>query len=293
MTPNTFAPFNRLKACRYGQMLYNVNDRYLGRSLDLYGEFSEFEVALFRQLLRPGDTVLDIGANIGAHTVPIAQLVGPAGRVLAFEPQRIVFQTLCANVALNHLTNVWCRHAAVGAESGHIEVPWLDPTRPHNFGGLALGNRKGERVPVVAVDELELRTCRLLKVDVEGMELRVLRGARQTIERLRPVLYVENDRFDRSEELIRFIESLGYESYWHRPPLYHPKNFAGNAENVFGKMVSRNMLCVHPLSHVVVRGYRPVTLPVHQDAVKPKEAALASSFTPIGEMSLNLQERNW
>src|SRR5687768_6606900 len=86
------APFNRLKDCRYGRMLYNVNDLYVGRSLDLYGEFSEGEVEVFRQLVRPGDLVMDVGANVGAHTVWFAKAVGPGGVVLAFEPQRLVFQ---------------------------------------------------------------------------------------------------------------------------------------------------------------------------------------------------------
>ena len=70
----------RLKATRYGLMLYHPKDAYIGRSFDLYGEFSEGEVGLFRQLLQPGAVVLDIGANIGAHTLYFAAAVGPAGR---------------------------------------------------------------------------------------------------------------------------------------------------------------------------------------------------------------------
>ena len=97
--------FNRLKACRHGWMLYNVNDIYIGRSLDLYGEYSEGEIALFRQFLRPGDVVVEIGAHIGTHTVFFAKTVGPTGVVFAFEPQRVVHQTLCANIALNSLSN--------------------------------------------------------------------------------------------------------------------------------------------------------------------------------------------
>ena len=83
MTASVFPPFNRLKVCRYGQMLFNVNDRYIGRSLDLYGEYSEGEVALFRQIVWPGDVVVDVGAHVGAHTLFFARQVGPAGRVLA------------------------------------------------------------------------------------------------------------------------------------------------------------------------------------------------------------------
>ena len=86
---------------KYGRMLYNPNDKYIGRSLNLYGEFSEGEIALFRQLIKPGFVVLDIGANIGCHTVFMAQAMENSGRVIAIEPQRLTHQLLCANVALN------------------------------------------------------------------------------------------------------------------------------------------------------------------------------------------------
>src|SRR5690349_191029 len=104
-------------------MTYRVNDLYIGRSFDLYGEFSEGEVEVFRQLVRPGQTVLDVGANIGAHTVPLAKLVGRSGRVLAFEPQRTVYYALCGNVAQNNLDQVYCYHAAVAERAGTIAVP--------------------------------------------------------------------------------------------------------------------------------------------------------------------------
>lgn len=97
----------KLAACRDGVMLFNPLDSFVGRSLDLYGEFSRGEAAVFDQIVAPGDTVLDVGANIGAHTLWMARRVGPAGSVIAFEPQRAVFQTLCANMALNGMTN--CR----------------------------------------------------------------------------------------------------------------------------------------------------------------------------------------
>ena len=134
-----------------------------------WGEFSEGEVDLFRQVLRPGALVVEAGANIGAHTVPIAKLIGPTGHVWAFEPQRIVHQTLCANIALNSLTNVTALWAAVGREAGQLLVPTIDYARDNNFGGLGLeGRTQGEPVSVLTIDSLRLPRLDLLKADVEG-----------------------------------------------------------------------------------------------------------------------------
>src|SRR5262249_9002967 len=82
----------RLKQCREGAMLYTVNDTYIGRALDKYGEISRDEVLFLQQLTRPGMTVLEVGANIGVFTVPLARFVHPGGRVIALDPQRIINQ---------------------------------------------------------------------------------------------------------------------------------------------------------------------------------------------------------
>ncbi len=135
-------------------MLYLVTDQYVGQSLDYYGEYSEEEAGLLRMIVRPGWMVLDIGANMGAHTVTLAQAAGPKGVVLAFEPQRVIFQILCANVALNGLGNIYTNQAAVGREAGAVTVPNLDYLEVGNYGGLPLGWSEGERVSRVTVDLL-------------------------------------------------------------------------------------------------------------------------------------------
>lgn len=236
---------NELKVCRYGPMVFNRNDRYIGRSLQVYGEFSEGECQVFRQFVRAGSTVVEVGANIGSHTVPLAQLVGGRGCVHAFEPQRIVYQNLCANLSLNSLTNVYAHQLAVSDRKGSLFVPNLDYGQVNNFGGLALGDYKsGEPVSMIPLDSLELPSVQLLKLDVEGMEYSVLMGARETIHRCRPILYVENDREEKSSQLIQAIDDLGYAMYWHIVPLFNRENFFGTKENIFGGLVSKNMICI-------------------------------------------------
>jgi len=251
--------FNELRMCRTGPMLYNKHDIYIGGSLQKYGEFSVGEQDVFSQIVGPGAVVVEVGANIGAHTVELARLAGRDGEVHAFEPQRIVFQALCANLALNQRTNVFARQAAVGAKSGTIAVPHLDPSARDNFGGVSLREVTfGESVPLIALDSLDLLACHLLKVDVEGMEVDVLKGGEQLIETHRPIMYIENDRVERSEELLRVVERLRYNAYWHLPRIFNPENYFGDAENVFGDIESGNILCVPSETQLAVAGLRQV-----------------------------------
>lgn len=260
----------RLRRCRHGLMLYPVNDAYVGRSLDRYGEFSEAELRLLAPLLPAGAVVVDAGANVGTHTLAFAKHAGSAGLVLAFEPQRVLHQLLGANLALNGLRNADARRAAVGRSRGEVRVPVLDLEATQNLGGLALGGfTEGDRVPVVAVDDLELPRLDLLKADVEGMEADVIRGAAETILRCRPALYLEDDRVERSAELIELLLSLGYAVFRHLPPLFDPGNVLGEAEDVFGGVVSSNLLGVHPSAGHTVRGLPRVTSPA--DAFDPRE----------------------
>lgn len=255
--------FNELAICREGVMLYNRFDSFVGASLRKYGEWSAPEIDLFRQIVPANSVVVEVGANIGAHTVALSRMVGPGGGVLAFEPQRLLFQTLCANLALNSCTNVAARHEAVASIPGDMRVPVLPPDMPNNFGALQLGNPwpHGEPVKVVTIDSMQLAACRLIKLDIEGMELEALRGAAETIRRHRPALYVENELDDKSRALITLLLSYGYRLYWHAPLMYRPDNFAGEKENIFGRIASHNMLCVPRESGSEISGLQEITSP--------------------------------
>jgi FkbM family methyltransferase len=240
--------FNCLAQMRDGWMLYNQNDQYIGASIGKYGEFSYGEMELFQHLLAEGCCVVEVGANIGAHTLGMSNRVGMSGRIYAYEPQRIVFQTLCANMAINSRTNVYCFEQAASNTREAITLPDIDYTRQGNFGGIAIDRfSTGRPLKVVVLDE-ELKAIPrldLFKVDVEGMEHQVIAGAKALISMHKPVLYVENDRVEKSRALIELIQSMEYRLYWHIPKLYNPNNFAADNENIFGDIASFNMLCFH------------------------------------------------
>ncbi|MBI3444377.1 MAG: FkbM family methyltransferase [Magnetospirillum sp.] len=225
-------------------MIFPRGDVWVGRSLALYGEYSEGETALFHQILRPGDTVVEAGANIGALTIPLGRLVGSTGRVLAFEAQRSIHSVLTANILLNGLEHVWAERVAVGDRAGSITVPRLALSAVGNFGGVSVGSETGDECPMRTLDSYALDHLKLIKIDVEGAESEVIDGAAETIRRLRPILYAENDRREKSPGLISRIMDLGYRLWWHVVPLYSAANYRGDSNNVFGNVASFNMICI-------------------------------------------------
>ncbi len=227
--------------------MFNRNDRFIGRSLDHYGEWCESELDLLLRFCRDGDVVVDVGANIGSHTIAFAKAVGANGAVFALEPQRLPFQLLCGNIALNVLTNVHALQKAAGAQAGRAKIPALPWDEPHNFGAVSILNRSspGDDIEVVTLDSLTLPSCRLIKVDVEGMEPDVLAGARDTIKKCRPLLFVENNTVEHAAPVIAAIEQLGYRAWWHLGLYYNAANFYRNTENIFAAFKPEaNMLCM-------------------------------------------------
>lgn len=252
--------YNTTKQCRHGTFLFNRNDTFVGRSLELYGEWCEAEIELLAQVVRRGDFVLDVGANIGTHAVPLARMVSDSGRVFAFEPQRLVFQNLCANLAINALTNVYAYEAGVGKEPGWTRLPIFDPRQSFNFAAVSMeGHESGPLAQIMTIDDLKLARCNLIKVDVEGMEVDVLAGAVATIERFRPVLFVENNTVERSRPLLEMLQSLEYVAYWHIRSYFNPRNFFGNTQNVFEPIQPEaNLLCFHIETPAEIVGLVPV-----------------------------------
>lgn len=242
---------------RDGPMVALTGDVYMTRALALYGEYCPDEAALLRQLVKPGETVIEVGANMGTHTISLARACAP-GLLHAFEPQRRVFQVLCANLALNDIANVVAYPDASGEAAGFASIPEINYSVTGNFGGVSLTETSewsdSRTVRVTPIDALPLEACHLIKVDVEGWETAVLKGAEQTIARYRPLLYVENDRAAHQQRLISQIADYGYRLFWHVPPLFSARNYNRVRENIFGGLASLNMLCLPNESGRIVQG---------------------------------------
>jgi FkbM family methyltransferase len=171
------------------------NDAISGMLFD--GAFERDERRLVCQLLKPGMTVLDVGANAGLYTMTAARLVGRTGRVIAFEPSARERARLARHLHINRLTNVVVEPSAVGAVDGEVDLFVVDG---HETGCNSLRLPPGEqvrpsRVPVCRLDTYaahhDLTRVDFVKIDVEGGERDALLGAEQLFRRARPFLMCE------------------------------------------------------------------------------------------------------
>ncbi len=174
--------------------------------------------------------VIDIGANLGAYSIPLAMhLDSKNGRIYSFEPQRIVYYQLCGNVFLNRLDNVYAHNLAVGDVEEYLEIPKIDYEKSKNIGGFSFGNFPDRGLPTVfeenpvkdsikkiRLDDFDFQglPC-LLKIDVEGFELEVLKGAAGLLEKAKfPPIIMEiwsDEWFKKEREaLLNYLQELGY-----------------------------------------------------------------------------------
>ena len=143
---------------------------------------------LFETHVEPGSVVVEVGAHIGSHTIALARLVGPRGRVYAFEPQWKIYRELHHNLALNGVTNVVPLRYAIGA--GETRLIEMNPTTPGNEGGTGVGTG-GDPTELRTIDSFGFEQVSVLKIDVERYENEALAGALETIRRNRPVILLE------------------------------------------------------------------------------------------------------
>lgn len=169
-----------------------------------------------------GCDVIDVGANNGNFTIDFAMLVGDEGRVFAFEPQRLIYYQLCGNVFINGLDNVYCYNLALSDENStlDIEVPDYHSKLKVNFGDVRVGTylqEKTDTVSSIRLDNLDFKHLKLIKIDVQGFETYVIRGAEKTIKKHRPFIVFEVDddylqkSFTTKDELLNLLYSFGYD----------------------------------------------------------------------------------
>lgn len=205
--------------------IYVDTGSYIEWSILSAGTYEGDIAKLIQISLRPGDTALDIGMNIGLQSMRMARAVGEEGFVLGFEPLEHIREKAYRNLQLNRIKNVRIFPYALSDSAGEAEFA-IDK-RSWNQGafsldGAALGTER-QNVYIKVGDELseiqQLECLRLIKIDVEGFEFNVLKGLKQTLEKHRPRLLFEFDQnyWSRSTQDIgvcfSFLNAMGYTIY--------------------------------------------------------------------------------
>jgi FkbM family methyltransferase len=162
----------------------------------VYGSYEDHIARLFSYLVEPGDRCVDVGANVGLHTVRLAKLAGPQGEVIAIEPDPEIAQRASENIALNGLANVRIIQAAASAAAGATVDLYRAADRNPNRAMASLHPHEhltgpAIQVETVTIDEACPGPVALMKIDVEGHEAAVVAGAAETIERYSPAIVFE------------------------------------------------------------------------------------------------------
>ncbi|MCA3261962.1 MAG: FkbM family methyltransferase [Telmatospirillum sp.] len=220
-------------------MMVNRNDHHtdafatFGVGHEIFGTSScgqeEIDVALQlldarKEYFGAGVVALDCGANIGVHTIEWAKHMHGWGTVTAFEAQEKIFYALAGNIAMNNCFNARAVWTAIGAADGTIRVPVPDYLKPSSFGSLEI--RKTDKTEFIgqdvdysaaktvettmrAIDSFALKRLDFMKIDIEGMEMEALAGARNTIAAHKPIMLIEGIKTDLGA-LTAYLNEMGY-----------------------------------------------------------------------------------
>jgi FkbM family methyltransferase len=211
----------KLLTTRHGDRFKADLTSFLEWQLWAFGAYEEHLAELFQHLTRPGDRCIDVGANIGVHTIRLAKLVGPEGSIIALEPDGQIAQQLRENMSLNHLANVQVHEAAAAEKSGDSMVLHRPDSQDSNKGRASLlphSYLTGSKRPVTTttIDDVACGPVALIKIDVEGFEGVVVAGATRTVEASFPSIifeYAPGMLSDSSQSPFKYLSVKGYYLY--------------------------------------------------------------------------------
>ena len=207
-----------------GNMYIHSEDPTIGRSLKHYGEYCQPEVDLIVQYTNANSFVLDIGANIGTHCIPVSKHVQ---RVVAFEPNAQNFDLLTKNCAETGCKNISCNNIALGSDTYQASTNF-------DFGKTQMTT--GTDVIVTSLDNIKgFPTVDFIKIDVEGMEPDVLRGASGTLTYFKPHLLIEMQEERNYQTVFDLLSKHQYNIYWYPVATFNPRNHKSNNNDVFGR----------------------------------------------------------
>lgn len=222
----TLSPTTQLVQGRHGAFIIESGDGCMvSRTLGMVGQWLESGLSLALGTLRPGDKVVEVGAHLGAMTIPLAKAVGPEGRVYAFEAQPDFARRLEMNLQINGLTQVEVCGLLAGDGDTWALAPFSAPLPgvERIWGQL---RRTEGATPSTPLDRLlgGLDACRLVKISAPGMADRVLEGMLGLVLRTRPLMLIEISSDAEFLALRTRLQGLGYYLHWQCSELFPADN---------------------------------------------------------------------
>ena len=175
------------------------------------------EINAIKEFVKKGDTVIDVGGNLGFFVLILNELVGNSGKIYSFEPSKNLNQKLASTIKINNLRNVTLVNLALGESEGSTTLHY----NPKQSGLSSIvngfeGNTLAEKIKITTLDEFSSNISErvsFIKIDTEGYEPQVLRGSKGFIKRDRPTIYIElgGDHQKFSVEALQVLKDLDYE----------------------------------------------------------------------------------
>ena len=252
-----------LLKCKNGYFWLENSDM-ISKVMRFYGEWAENSVEVMKLFLKKGDIAIDVGANIGTITMALAETVGENGKIYAYEGQRRVFYNLCTNIMLNSKMNIFASRSLIGDKEGHLrltdEFDQLEERKLINRGSISFTEQMNSEIqPKSGYDQVNMNTLddllenldsvNLIKIDTEGAEPAVLRGAAKIIRRHSPVVYLECGSERLYYEEMPILKSFGYRCYWHAALHYRKDNYF-NCGNITGHAGDLNIVALPPTTQL-------------------------------------------
>jgi len=202
-------------------MMINPNDQYISRQIAVLGEWEPHIRQALTNLIQPDMTVMDIGANLGSHTLLMSKLAGGKGQVIAFEPCKTNHNLLFINCLINKCSNVTIYKYGAGKKSEDVmyfEQRWNDPTKEDNYGAMSLQttstSTEDEKINILCIDDLQLQKLDVVKMDAEGMEPQILEGMKETMKRCTPKIILEIHAGKDTQIKSKLADEFGYDLFF-------------------------------------------------------------------------------
>jgi FkbM family methyltransferase len=195
-----------------------IENDTISTTISKYSSWEGHLVNLYYNLITENNIVIDIGANIGYHSVHFGKLVGSSGRVFSFEPQKLIYDILSTNILKNGLSNIITQYNF--GLSSKKQTKYLSNIKDMtynngmvNFGGVQLNDEitGGPIINVESLDNIFTGNVNFIKIDIEGMESEVIKGATKTIKNSLPIILIEISK--NHDEIYSFFKENEYEIY--------------------------------------------------------------------------------